>query len=320
MSKKPIVFMFSGQGAQFYQMGKELYETHSMFRVSMNQCNRIASDLLGRDLLSVIFDPISSKQDPFDHLIDTHPANVMIGYALAEALKSEGIRPDYVLGYSLGEMTAAAVAGAFSLEDVFRVVIESAKIFVETTPEAGMMAVVSPVSVFEEKDDLFSDTWLGCANFDRHFVVSGKIDRLRLIEEGLAAANIVCQILPVKRGFHSPLVAQAELPCKALYGNIRPLRIPLVSCMSKRKENVLSADHFWNSVRRLVRFDVAIREFCKQQDFCLVDVGPAGTLANFAKYALPQGNGCEMITTMNAFGRDKATFEKAVAACRANRV
>lgn len=319
MSSKPIVFMFSGQGAQYYQMGKALYESHSVFRVSMNQCNRIASDILGRDLLSVIFDPISSKQDPFDHLVDTHPANVMIGFALAEALKSEGVRPDYVLGYSLGEMTAAAVAGAFSLEDVFRVVIESAQIFIEQTPEAGMMAIVSPVSVFEEKADLFEDTWLGCANFDRHFVISGKLDRLRKIEAGLTADSIVCQILPVKRGFHSPLVAQAQQPCKALYRNIKTPRIPFVSCMSKRVETTLSPDHFWNSVRRLVRFDVTIREFCKNQDYCLVDVGPSGTLANFAKYALHQDSQCETVTTMNAFGRDKATFDKAVAACRAQR-
>ncbi|NQZ12186.1 MAG: acyltransferase domain-containing protein, partial [Algicola sp.] len=115
--KKPIVFMFSGQGAQYYHMGKELYECHPRFALWMDHCDEIVEPLIGTSLIDILYDESVTKGDPFDRVLYTNPALLCIQYSLSRVLMEMDIQPDYLLGYSLGEFTAAVVSGVMSLEE-----------------------------------------------------------------------------------------------------------------------------------------------------------------------------------------------------------
>lgn len=100
---QPIVFMFSGQGSQYYQMGKELFAHNAAFRQKMLDLDDFAVSRFGYSVLKEMYHTGNRLSDPFDRLLFSHPAIFMAEYALAYALEQRGIRPDYVIGASLGE-------------------------------------------------------------------------------------------------------------------------------------------------------------------------------------------------------------------------
>lgn len=137
-----IVFLLTGQGAQYAGMGRELFETQPTFRRAIERCQEILDGILDVPLLQVLF---SKKDDASADWIDqtayTQPALFAIEYALAELWKSWGVRPDVVLGHSVGQYVAASLAGVFSLEDGLRLVAERARL-IQRLPADGAMAMV----------------------------------------------------------------------------------------------------------------------------------------------------------------------------------
>ncbi len=100
---EPLVFMFSGQGSQYYHMGKELFKENTVFRQSMLEMDAIAARRIGTSIVEEIYHPGKRVSDPFDSILFSHPAIFMIEYSLYKVLEDRGIYPDYVLGSSLGE-------------------------------------------------------------------------------------------------------------------------------------------------------------------------------------------------------------------------
>ena len=133
--KKPTVFMFSGQGSQYYQMGKELYEKHPRFKLWMNHCDNIVSPLIETSLIEVLYEQ-HKKSEPFDNIVYTNPALLSIEYSLAKILMESGIKPDFFLGYSLGELTAAILSQGISLEQGLQLSVSFAKLLERESPPA----------------------------------------------------------------------------------------------------------------------------------------------------------------------------------------
>src|SRR3954471_5340073 len=104
--KKQIIFMFSGQGSQYYQMGKELYEKNAQFKHWMDHCDEIVSPLIQTSLIEVLYRG-KGKSESFDNILYTNPALLCVEYSLFKVLNSMGVQPDFLLGYSLGEIIAA---------------------------------------------------------------------------------------------------------------------------------------------------------------------------------------------------------------------
>src|SRR5262249_54925545 len=101
--------MFSGQGAQYYGMGRELLE-HPVFARQLHEQDAVVRELLGRSVVQHLYDQTRTRSERFDDTLLTHPANFKVQYALAEVLRHEGVRPTAVLGASLGELVAVTVA------------------------------------------------------------------------------------------------------------------------------------------------------------------------------------------------------------------
>ena len=147
-----IAFLFTGQGSQYLDMGRELYESSPLFRACMDRCDRILQPHLDRSIIEIIYAPTttatttsaapeSSVLSTIDQTRYTQPCLFALEYALAEQWVSWGVRPSLVMGHSLGEYVAACVAGAFTLEEALPLVAKRARLMAEL-PENGKMAAV----------------------------------------------------------------------------------------------------------------------------------------------------------------------------------
>ena len=123
--------MFSGQGSQYYQMGKELYRNHSRFKLWMKYCDEIVRSLIDESITDIVYKDRIDKHKPFDKLLYTNPALLCIEYSLARIIIEMDIHPDYVLGYSLGEITASIISGIITLEEGIQFVVDVARLLEE---------------------------------------------------------------------------------------------------------------------------------------------------------------------------------------------
>ena len=126
MPAAETVFMFSGQGSQYFHMGRALYDDNDTFRGWMVRLDEVARQASGSSVIEALYSDARAKGEPFDRTLLTHPAIFMVEYALAQALIHAGVVPDLVLGVSMGSFAAAAVAGFIDVEDALTAVIRQA--------------------------------------------------------------------------------------------------------------------------------------------------------------------------------------------------
>jgi acyl transferase domain-containing protein len=153
--KQPkIAFVFTGQGSEYINMGRELYETQPIFRQTFDQCNQILRPYLEHSLLDVIYPDKTGKKIAY-----SQPALFAIEYALSKLWQSWGIKPKTVVGYDLGEYVAATIAGIFSLEDALKLIVEKGKLIQRLAETEKIPALVSPgVAVTSTKESQSLET------------------------------------------------------------------------------------------------------------------------------------------------------------------
>ncbi|WP_074409445.1 MULTISPECIES: acyltransferase domain-containing protein [Aquimarina] len=308
---KQIICMFSGQGSQYYKMGKELYEHNEQFRYWMNHCNEIVFPLIRTSLIDVLYGG-KRKSEPFDNILYTNPAILTIQYSMFKLLKEMGIQPDFLLGYSMGELHAAVVSGAISLEDGIRVSVDIAKLTHERTQPAGMLAIMEPKSIMTRYPDLFHNCWLTAGNFQENFVVSGLPHAIQNLHQNLNKENIISQILPVKYGFHTKLIDPIEEAYTHIFSNIKvvPPKIPVISSLQAGTVRELNGDYVWKAIRYPVNFEQTIERILETGDYTFIDMGPSGTLSTFVKYILPSDSDSISLQMINQFGSDLNVIQK----------
>jgi acyl transferase domain-containing protein len=197
-SKPRTVFMYSGQGSQYYGMGRELYATHSGFRDALDACNTIYRDMSSRDMIAKLYDESCRWHDMTDIEL-SHPSLFAIGYALTAALRSDGVEADAVLGYSLGEYTASVASGALALADAMRIVIRQAGLFKNSGATGAMLSVLASPDHFEQQSELYRGTSVASINFAGNFVISGTAHAIEAVSRRLDAHAIASVRLPVVR-------------------------------------------------------------------------------------------------------------------------
>ncbi len=311
------VFMFSGQGSQYFHMGRALYDGHAVFREWMVRLDDIARRSSGRSVIETLYSDVRAKGDPFKRTLLTHPAIFMVEYSLAQSLMHAGVRPDMVLGVSLGSFAAAAVAGFIDVEDALTAVIRQAIALEECGEPGGMIAVLADPALFAE-DFLSSRSELAAVNFSSHFVVSARRTELAEIEVALKKHNVAYQQLPVSFPFHSQWIDKAKAPFESFMRSIlrKPGRLPLVCCDQTAILSDLSEDFFWNVVRRPIRFRETIALLEQQGGRRYIDVGPAGTLATFLKYRMSATTRSTVHAILTPFGADQKNLAAALASIR----
>jgi acyl transferase domain-containing protein len=305
-SHPQTAFLFSGQGSQYFHMGRPLYEGNDTFREWMDRLDELARRWSGSSVIAALYSAARGKGDPFDRTLLTHPAIFMVEFALAQTLMQNGIRPDVVVGVSMGSFAAAAVAGFIGVDDALHAVIRQAMALEECSTPGGMTAVLADPALFGE-DFLQGSSVLAAVNFASHFVVSARPAELAGIEASLKQRNVSFQRLPVSFPFHSQWIDAARTPFQSFMTSIpfKPGTVPLVCCDRTETLSALPDHYFWDVVRQPIRFRETIARLEQDGARRYIDVGPAGTLATFLKYGLPASSHSTAHTILTPYGTDQ---------------
>ncbi len=278
--KPKIAFMFTGQGAQYPEMGQELYKTEPHFARTIDQLAALMDEQLGVPLLELLFGENSAEY--LQNTRYVQPAMFAIEYALADLLNYWGVEPDYVIGHSVGEIVAACVAGVLELEDAARFVVVRGRLMGQLPPGGKMLAIGASVNQVQKWiEGREADVSIATVNGPRAVVISGKGEAVLEIGSIAEAAGRQTKELEVSHAFHSPLMDPIleELTEAASAMRISPSRIPILSNTSG---DFLSEDlpaSYWSShVRQAVLFHQGMEKIIAAGCSLLVEVGPHPSL------------------------------------------
>ena len=315
-----VVFMYSGQGSQYYKMGEELYETDDIFSNHMDECAEICKQQRNVDLIEVLYHP-KEKHAAFEDLELTSPALCAIQYSLTKMLMAKGIKPNAVLGYSLGEFVASVITGVLPIDFALCFLIDKSKVIKNKVPKGRMMSVIANQESFENQSFLFRDAKLIAHNSPMNFVVSGNQEDIDALGQHLSDQYNASAIqLPVSYPLHTHLVDHIKEDVNDLTKSLsfQASSIDMYSCEKGALfHESISGQHYWNVIRNDIKFRKTIQSVAEDRNRTLfVDLGPSGTLANFVKQNMDDTllANCEVTHLINPFGNNKDS----VAACLAN--
>ncbi|HKS30089.1 MAG TPA: SDR family NAD(P)-dependent oxidoreductase [Pyrinomonadaceae bacterium] len=287
-SARPVVFMFPGGGAQYVEMGQELYRTERVFREEVDRCMELLKPHVGSDLRELLY-PSEERTEEAHRLMERTsvalPALFTIEYALSRLLMSWGVRPQAMIGHSLGEYAAACIAGVISLEDALALVALRGRLF-EQLPEGSMLSV--PLSEEELRPFLGKKLSIAAVNGPSLCVVSGATSAIEELEKTLADNSVEVGRLHIAVAAHSEMVTPILDEFRTFVESIKlnAPEIPYISTLTGtwiKAEEVTRADYWAQHLRQTVRFGEGLRVLWSEEDRILLEVGPGQTLSTLAR-------------------------------------
>ena len=282
-----IVFSFSGQGSQYLQMGRELYESQPSYRDAFDACCLLFAPFRIKRIKDVVFAE-SEDGSELDQTEYTQPALFCVQVALVQLYRSFNVNPDIVIGHSIGEVAAAWAAGVMSLEDAVRLVEARGRLMQSVATRGTMASINAPVqSVSEAIAELGLSCEVAGINSPSDTTVSGEPDAIESLCKQFEAAATKVKRLTVSHAFHSrqmePILAEFEASIAGI--TLVMPQIPLMSNVTgvEMTSADLTAAYWAQQVRNPVRFEQGLAGTLELGGKLFVEIGPSAVLSGLGR-------------------------------------
>lgn len=303
-----LVFMFPGQGAQYVNMGRGLYDNEPLFKETVDSCSEILKPHLDLDIRDLLF-PASVNEESakkLEQTVYTQPALFIIEYALAKLFISYGIKPNSMIGHSVGDYVAACLAGVFTLEDALFILSRRAKLMQLQKPGSMLSVRSNEEEIRKIIDD---DIAIAAINSPNLIVLSGETEKIKIFSDKLNELKIENRILFTSHAYHSQMMEPAIQPFIEEFKNIK-LNNPTAPFISSLTGTWITDEQatdptFWAAqLRNTVRFSDGIKELQKNNNVVFVELGPGRALSTMAGQHKKETGKQTIITTLTQPNED----------------
>ncbi|NML29913.1 type I polyketide synthase [Paraburkholderia antibiotica] len=280
--EKPV-WVFSGMGPQWWAMGQELYRDEPLYRAAVDAADQIFQRISG---FSILAEMLRSEADSqITKTIYAQPANFMVQWGIVAVLRAAGIEPGAVVGHSVGEVAAAAVSGALSLEDALRVSYERSRLQALTAGTGSMLAVgIGREAIAPLLEPFAGRVEIAAANGPNTLTLSGETAAIQALAAELSTREVFNRVLNVEVPYHSYLMEPILAELIASLGTIVPREptLPVYSTVTGRlmQGPSFGAEYWARNVREPVAFADSVQSLVDAGFATFVEVGPHPVLSS----------------------------------------